>query len=102
MRREAVVPSFHRPTTTSLLNKERECVHVYHMRRKLTPGFECETVLLTESEGGFIDEARIYVEAGNGGNGLSSFRHEKFVPRGGPDGGDGGRGGDVILRGDRN
>ena len=50
----------------------------------------------------FIDRVVVKVEAGTGGSGASSFRREKFVPMGGPDGGDGGRGGNVIVRGDSN
>ncbi len=50
----------------------------------------------------FIDEALIEVHAGNGGNGSASFRREKFVPKGGPDGGDGGRGGHIYAVADRN
>lgn len=45
----------------------------------------------------FIDEAKVFIRAGNGGDGVVSFRREKFVPRGGPDGGDGGDGGDIII-----
>ena len=50
----------------------------------------------------FIDRVVVRVTAGTGGSGASSFRREKFVPMGGPDGGDGGRGGDIIVRGDAN
>ena len=49
----------------------------------------------------FIDECRVFVHGGDGGRGCSSFRREKFVPRGGPNGGNGGRGGSVVFEGDR-
>lgn len=50
----------------------------------------------------FIDEVKIFLQAGNGGNGASSFRREKFIPRGGPDGGDGGRGASIIFECSKN
>ena len=49
----------------------------------------------------FVDRVKVFAQAGTGGRGSVSFRREKFVPRGGPDGGDGGRGGNVILQADR-
>ena len=50
----------------------------------------------------FLDQAKIYVKAGNGGSGSASFRREKFIEYGGPDGGDGGNGGSIIIESDRN
>ncbi len=50
----------------------------------------------------FIDEAKIYVKAGDGGNGIATFRREKYIPMGGPNGGDGGKGGSVYVVADRN
>lgn len=50
----------------------------------------------------FIDKAKVSLKAGNGGNGAVSFRHEIYIPKGGPDGGDGGKGGNIVFRADKN
>ena len=50
----------------------------------------------------FLDQVKIYIKAGNGGDGSPSFRREKFIEYGGPDGGDGGKGGSVIFKAERN
>ncbi|MBT8222300.1 MAG: GTPase ObgE, partial [Eudoraea sp.] len=54
------------------------------------------------TEGNFVDYVKIDVTAGKGGQGSAHLRREKYVPKGGPDGGDGGRGGHIILRGNKN
>lgn len=54
------------------------------------------------TEGNFVDYAKIFVSSGNGGKGSAHLRREKFVTKGGPDGGDGGRGGHIILKGNKN
>ena len=50
----------------------------------------------------FVDLAKVFLKAGNGGNGAVSFHREKYVASGGPDGGDGGRGGNIVLQADTN
>ena len=50
----------------------------------------------------FLDQVKIFIKAGDGGSGSPSFRREKFIEFGGPDGGDGGKGGSIILRSERN
>ena len=50
----------------------------------------------------FVDKARIFIKAGDGGDGCSSFHREKYVAQGGPDGGDGGRGGSIVFLADPN
>src|SRR5215204_5236866 len=76
-----------RTTRVAITNYLRECLADDRARDSLTV---------------FIDRVVVRVEGGTGGSGASSFRREKFVPMGGPDGGEGGRGGNVIVRGDAN
>ncbi len=54
---------------------------------------------MTKYHGNFIDSVKVYLKSGDGGDGIVHFRREKYVPKGGPDGGDGGRGGNIIIRG---
>jgi len=59
-------------------------------------------IIKVVAESNFVDYVKIYCRSGKGGGGSTHMRREKFVPNGGPDGGDGGKGGDIVLRGDRN
>ena len=54
------------------------------------------------TEGNFVDYVKIHVTSGKGGKGSTHLRREKFVPKGGPDGGDGGRGGHIIIKANKN
>ena len=54
------------------------------------------------TEGNFVDYVKIHVTSGKGGQGSAHLRREKFIPKGGPDGGDGGRGGHIILKANSN
>ena len=54
------------------------------------------------AESNFVDYVKIYCRSGKGGRGSSHFRRAKYIPKGGPDGGNGGRGGHIYLRGNRN
>src|SRR6266851_4327672 len=62
----------------------------------------CSGKFSVKFAGMFVDKVRIYAKAGNGGNGCVSFRREQFIDMGGPNGGDGGHGGDVVLVADKN
>ncbi len=70
------------------------------MYLKIPPPFFC--LLMDFDCMKFVDEVEILVRAGRGGNGCISFRREKYIPRGGPDGGDGGRGGNVYIQAKEN
>ena len=89
---------------TSVFNKDQErrieqSVRRFCLRRH-RPRCHSNRQNLESSSNVFIDRARIRVKAGDGGNGVTAFRREKFVPRGGPSGGDGGVGGDVWMESD--
>ena len=69
----------------------------YEIRNTHLPNADFQ-IQLTKDESMFIDQAKIWVKAGDGGHGCLSFRREKYIPKGGPDGGDGGKGGDVYFQ----
>src|SRR5260370_37141249 len=74
------------------------CSHSYRARFGTSVWARTAGASASSRSRAFVDSARVVLRAGHGGRGSSSFRHEPFVPRGGPDGGDGGRGGSIVLK----
>ena len=92
-----VAQSFDGGAHTSILAFGALAFHNQNSRDIFEFGFDLQEWVGHFASMKFVDEIRVHAKAGDGGNGCCSFRREKFVPRGGPDGGDGGKGGDIVL-----